>query len=972
MATVGHAYLKVLPSLQGLGRHLRDQIRTAESGAPAISLTAQVQTALLREQLRIAAREGDQTAVRLLAELDALPAQTRFQALLRQLSGQSVSVRVVVDRSLGTAVRGSLALSRGMGEVTASTTRAIAVTGAATLRYAALTAAVGGAVGTLGGLGSAAATASGALLLIPAAGLAAVAVVQTLRLGTEGLSEALAATDPVAFAAAVAGMPPPMRATAEAVRALRPEFTSLQLGVQERLFAGLAGEVSTLGARYLPILRTGTVEVADALNAGALGVGAFLREARTGADLSVIFGNSATAAGRLSGAVQPLLQALRDIAAVGSGFLPEFAGGLTDATQRFAAFVAQARASGQLQEWMREGLAALRELGTLLGNIAGIAAAVFRAANTSGASFLTTVNAVTGSVLAFLRSAEGQTALTQVFGGIAAIARGLDPILRALGDALTTSIAPAVAALGPQLGQALATTAGAVGPLAAAAAQLAPLAGAVALAFADLLLPASEALAPLFAELTGPLSTVAGLLAGAVGDAIRATTPAAVALARAAAPLLVQFAELAAGGLRVLAPILAQLLTQLAPVAATFGGAFLQAAQAALPVVAQLASLFGQTLLAGLRAVQPALPVLVELVSQLASVVSQGLAAATPTLVQIGQLVGELLVTAVSALAPQLPQLAEGFFAIVNAALPLLPPLLSLGTALLPPIIALAVQLSPVLQQAAAVFAQVTAAAVPLVEQLVRWLVPAIQALLGVVERVFAAVSSIISGALRYVQGVIDFALGLITGNWGRAWQGLRDMVGGVWDMVSGAVSNGIGAVVGLVRDLPGRILSVLGDLGNLLVEAGKNIIRGLIRGIEAAVQWLKDKLSWVTDLLPDWKGPPARDRVLLQPTGRMIMGGFLRGLEDGTPQVREYLTDLTDTLPTDPFPLPANAVRRGPPSAPAAGGGGVGLLGQDAWDLSAAVTAGVLAALDGARLRVDGAGVARLVNDANLRDARR
>ncbi|OLR94039.1 hypothetical protein [Actinokineospora bangkokensis] len=61
MATVGHAYLKVLRSLKGLGQHLRDQIRAAEAGAPAVSLTTQVQTALLREQLRAAAREGDQT-----------------------------------------------------------------------------------------------------------------------------------------------------------------------------------------------------------------------------------------------------------------------------------------------------------------------------------------------------------------------------------------------------------------------------------------------------------------------------------------------------------------------------------------------------------------------------------------------------------------------------------------------------------------------------------------------------------------------------------------------------------------------------------------------------------------------------------------------------------------------------------------------------------------------------------------------
>lgn len=56
MATVGHAYFKLLPSLQGLGREIRDQARQNERDAHAITLTEQVQTALLKEQIRAAVR----------------------------------------------------------------------------------------------------------------------------------------------------------------------------------------------------------------------------------------------------------------------------------------------------------------------------------------------------------------------------------------------------------------------------------------------------------------------------------------------------------------------------------------------------------------------------------------------------------------------------------------------------------------------------------------------------------------------------------------------------------------------------------------------------------------------------------------------------------------------------------------------------------------------------------------------------
>src|ERR1043165_6651763 len=113
-----------MPSLQGLGRHLRDQIRESERTAPSIALTAQVQTALLREQLRAAAREGDETAIRLLAELDAIPAETSFQRLMRRLSGRSIGVKVTTDHSALARVAGALgAVSGGAAKATTGFTQ---------------------------------------------------------------------------------------------------------------------------------------------------------------------------------------------------------------------------------------------------------------------------------------------------------------------------------------------------------------------------------------------------------------------------------------------------------------------------------------------------------------------------------------------------------------------------------------------------------------------------------------------------------------------------------------------------------------------------------------------------------------------------------------------------------------------------------------------------------------------------------
>ncbi|GAB2992010.1 hypothetical protein [Saccharothrix stipae] len=102
----------------------------------------------------------------------------------------------------------------------------------------------------------------------------------------------------------------------------------------------------------------------------------------------------------------PLLRAIRDIAAVGSDFLPGFASGLGESTERFAQFIATARETGQLREWLSAGLSTLGDLAGVLGNVVRIVFTVLSAANTQGAGLLQTLNAVTGSMLAFLRSAE--------------------------------------------------------------------------------------------------------------------------------------------------------------------------------------------------------------------------------------------------------------------------------------------------------------------------------------------------------------------------------------------------------------------------------------------------------------------------------------------------------------------------------------------------------------------------------------
>lgn len=900
MATVGHAYFKLLPSLQGLGREIRDQVRQNERNAPAITLTAQVQTALLKEQVRAAAREGNDSAVRLLAELDALPAESRFQRLVRDLSGKSVVIKAVAGKSIGSTVRGLGELNDSLDRATVQFTRMTLSVGASVLKYGALAAAVGQAVSVLGGLGSVAATASGSLLLVPAAGLAVAAAVSTLKLGVAGFSDALKESDPAKYAEAIKDFAPSMAAAANAARALRPELTSLRQAVQQRLFAGLAGEITGLSGKYLPLLRTELSRVASGLNVGALGFAAFAREGRTVEDVRTILGNTSVSLGAAAAGVRPLLQALRDVAAVGSEFLPGFGSGLADGAQKFAAFTAQARQSGQLRTWLSAGLSAVGDLKTVVGNLAKTVGAVFSATNASGGGLLSTLVEVTGKVLAFVQSAEGAGALRQIFAGLHAITAGLGPVFTALGQAVVTSIAPAIEQLGPMIGQAFSMLAPAIAPLGQAFAALAPVLGAAAQALASVLVPALAALAPIVSALAPAIGLVVGQLGGALGTAITTLTPALVQLAQTLAPLIEGFGRLLVQALQLAAPAVAELMSALTPFAEQIGGALLQALTAVMPVISALSGLFTSVLLAALNAVMPVLPVVVSVIQQLATIVGGALAAATPVLAQVGGLLGQLAGQVLSALLPVLPPLAEAFLSIVTALLPIIPPLLQIVSALLPPLLNLITALLPIITEGASLFATLATAIMPLVQVIADLLMPIIRALFDLVKPIFAAIVDIISGAMRTINGVIETVLGLLSGNWGQAWRGIKNIVGGIWDAITGVISRGVGGILDWIGSLPRRILDLLGDLGGLLLDAGKNIIRGLVDGLTFGFRWVKDRLGQLTSWITSWKGPPARDKVLLSANGRLIMGGLLAGLEDGEPQIRDYLTGLTDALPLD------------------------------------------------------------------------
>jgi hypothetical protein len=167
----------------------------------------------------------------------------------------------------------------------------------------------------------------------------------------------------------------------------------------------------------------------------------------------------------------------------------------------------------------------------------------------------------------------------------------------------------------------------------------------------------------------------------------------------------------------------------------------------------------------------------------------------------------------------------------------------------------------------------------------------------------FTAIPAIIDGivwlGLKIEEGVKflgDFFSVIGEGIW-KALQGFWVVVTGFFARMTADFVNWINGRVAELNALPGRFVRAIGDLGGLLVQAGRNLINGLMNGINEKIAPLRNLLNKITGWLPDWKGPEDKDRKLLEPAGRAVMEGFGEGIRSGARDVQALLGDFTSGL---------------------------------------------------------------------------
>lgn len=119
----------------------------------------------------------------------------------------------------------------------------------------------------------------------------------------------------------------------------------------------------------------------------------------------------------------------------------------------------------------------------------------------------------------------------------------------------------------------------------------------------------------------------------------------------------------------------------------------------------------------------------------------------------------------------------------------------------------------------------------PVVNWLVSILGPIVSSVLGKIIKTVGNVISNIIGAVKNIisalKGVVLFIVGVFTGDWKKAWQGVKKIFKGVWDALVDIAKTPINLIIGLINGLTGAV--------------------------EDALNWIIDGINELSFTTPDW-----------------------------------------------------------------------------------------------------------------------
>ena len=197
-----------------------------------------------------------------------------------------------------------------------------------------------------------------------------------------------------------------------------------------------------------------------------------------------------------------------------------------------------------------------------------------------------------------------------------------------------------------------------------------------------------------------------------------------------------------------------------------------------------------------------------------------------------------------------------------------------------------------------------------------------------VFEGAFQAVATIFDTITGAILGVLDFFIGLFTGDWEQALNGIKEFWGSIWDGICGIFETIIDTLMGIgevvlnwfgttwedalngVKDFFTNIWNGIVDffsgLPGRMADIGYNIVTGIWNGISGAAGWLWNQISGfcssIVNGIKNFFGINSPSKLMEDAVGKWLPPGIAVGFEDAMPKaMREIdasMGDITTAIP--------------------------------------------------------------------------
>lgn len=157
-----------------------------------------------------------------------------------------------------------------------------------------------------------------------------------------------------------------------------------------------------------------------------------------------------------------------------------------------------------------------------------------------------------------------------------------------------------------------------------------------------------------------------------------------------------------------------------------------------------------------------------------------------------------------------------------------------------------------------------------------------------------------IENILNTILGIFGTSLNEIQEKWDNAWKSVGEFFVNTWESMKNGIKTAISNIGDKIKNFASSIVTWFKELPSKMLDIGKNIVTGIWDGISGAASWLWDKISgfgsdiigWFRDIF-DINSPSK----VMKSQGNFLMLGLAEGMNDSLGVVKSQIGVVADTI---------------------------------------------------------------------------